>query len=183
MKKLLSLALAGVLTVALIGGTGTPSVGAASSAAPETAANGGYREYHKAHTDAARPETAVAVDMTAAVGKDGAAVAWVENTDGSETAVHIEDGDAVTVTVDVAESGLYCVQVTYQTVTGKDVDLLYSLYIDGRLPFSSAAGLTLSRMWQDSDQAIFEDEAGSRGGARLAERFAVRQRRIPRRRL
>ncbi len=161
MKKLLSLALAGVLTVALIGGTGTPSVGAASSAAPETAANGGYREYHKAHTDAARPETAVAVDMTTAVGKDGAAVAWVENTDGSETAVHIKDGDAVTVTVDVAESGLYCVQVTYQTVTGKDVDLLYSLYIDGRLPFSSAAGLTLSRMWQDSDQAIFEDKAGN----------------------
>ncbi len=159
MKKLSCLALAFVLTCSVLCGVSAPPVQAAEIA--DSNATGGYREYQKAYADAAKAAASVKIDLVSAVDGDGKPVEAVENADGSMTAVAIEDGGKIALTTTVPESGMYQIKVTYKTVAGKAADLLYALYIDGELPFSSAAALTMTRTWQDSDKMSFVDAAGN----------------------
>lgn len=171
MKKLSCIAMTGALLAAMLCSPGgwLPA-SAETSAAEQTARadrsesvslSGGYRKYRQSFADAARPQTPVEVPLTGAVGPDGQAPTYAENQDGSRTAVQIEDGGRVTLTAEVPQAGLYQVQITYRALPGKDIDLLCALYIDGSLPFSSAAGLTMTRTWKDSSESSFSDDQGN----------------------
>ncbi len=160
MKKLSSIALTVTLLVTIFSSVCglSPSAEAVSV---DSALNGGYREYYKSYSNTARPQASVSVDMTTAAYNDGTVMSFEENKDGTKTAVPIREGSEATFKIVVPESGLYQINVLYKTVVGKDADILLSLYVDGKLPFSSAAGLSLSRMWKDSDEEIFCDEQGN----------------------
>lgn len=170
MKKLCSLALAGAV---LLGSLCVPCSAAGQAAAAETAAAsgadscasaglaGGYRRYRQSHADAARPSATADVPIGNAKKADGQSAVFVTDEDTARPAVQIADGESIVLTVDVPETGLYQVQVLYRPLPGKDIDLSCALYIDGALPFSSAAGLTLTRAWKDSDERSFSDDQGN----------------------
>lgn len=163
MKKLSCIALAGVLLLtATFGVAAAPAeTQTAVTDTVEDVSSGGYREYRQAHADAARPQVSVSVPLSEAVDQDGKHPVFSENADGSPSAVEIEDGGRIRVPVKVPENGLYQVRVSYKAVPGKDIDMLYALYIDDQLPFSSASGLTLTRTWKDSNEQSFSDEQGN----------------------
>ncbi len=173
MKKILSVVLVSIILCTCVFGARSFSVNAAVSTEKDTvsAVSSGYREYRKAHSDAARPEVEVNVDMSKAVGSTGESADFRENKDGNKSAVYIAEGKKATFALAIPQSGLYQIKVDYKTVAGKDVDLLYSLYIDGQLPFSSAAGLSLSRIWRDNSEGIVRDEKGNEFHAVQEEAF------------
>ena len=170
MKKLCSLVLAGAV---LLGALCVPCSAAGQAAAAETAAAsgadsrvsaglaGGYRRYRQSHADAVRPSATADVPIGTAKKADGQSAVFVTDGDTVRPAVQIADGESIVLTVDVPETGLYQVQVLYRPLPGKDIDLSCALYIDGALPFSSAAGLTLTRTWKDSDERSFSDDQGN----------------------
>ena len=163
LKKLSCIALTAMLLCTVFGSVAAlPAYASSADAALlESGFSSGYREYGKAHADAARPQAEAQAEMAGAVDENGQPATFVENHDGTLTAVSIDEGSKAVFTVEVPESGLYQIRVMYKTVSGKDVDMLFSLSVDGALPFSSAAGLTLSRVWQDSDEESFRDEQGN----------------------
>ena len=165
MKKLSCIALAGVLlmtTICGVSATTVPEKSTISQTMTESvSSSGGYRKYRQNYMNADQPQTAVEVPLTNATGADGKAPLYAKNADGSLTAVQVEDGESVTLTAQVPASGLYQIHVSYQALTGKDIDILCALYIDGQLPFSSAAGLTMTRAWKDSNEQSYSDDQGN----------------------
>ncbi len=164
MKKLscLLLALLMLLTVCPIGvvaeAADSTTTGATSGG---TGSSGGYREYREQYANAQKSDVTVNVALNGALKADGTAPEFVENKDGSMTAVKVPDGEKFTVTLNVPKEGLYQVKVDYKTFEGKDIDMICGLYIDGKLPFASAMGMTLSRVWKDSTESSFKDEQGN----------------------
>ena len=48
------------------------------------------------------------------------------------------------------EAGLYQLQLTYYPVADKGLNMEYGVFLDGKIPFSEAQYLTLSRIWADA---------------------------------
>ena len=176
MKKLSCIALAGVLlmtTICGVSATTVPEKSTISQTMTESvSSSGGYRKYRQNYMNADQPQTAVEVPLTNATGADGKAPLYAKNADGSLTAVQVEDGESVTLTAQVPASGLYQIHVSYQALTGKDIDILCALYIDGQLPFSSAAGLTMTRAWKDSNEQSYSDDQGNEYRPEQIEEFS-----------
>ena len=60
-----------------------------------------------------------------------------------------QSGDTVTLTFTVSEAGWYEPQITYYATEGTGGDVLFSLLLDGQMPYSQLNNLRLSRMWQN----------------------------------
>jgi len=166
LKKLscLLLALLMLLTVLPLGvAAETADTGSVSTDTTKegTGSSGGYREYREQYANAQKSDATVSVALNGALMADGSAPEFVENKDGALTAIKVEDGEKFTVALTVPTGGLYQVRVDYKTFKGKDIDMLCGLYIDGKLPFSSALGMTLGRVWKDSTESSFKDAQGN----------------------
>ena len=124
-----------------------------------------YYYYLEDHKDAARPEQEIPVDVTQfeviepdyLTEPSGTAV--YQNREGSATGVHIQaKGEEVIFTVDVPETGLYCTELKYFPLKESSSQILFSLRIDGKVPFTESNSCVLSRTYQN--EAIRADENG-----------------------
>ena len=114
-----------------------------------------YDGYLRSHASASSGDTEVAVDIAAFEG-DGEA-----RTDSyGAPCVFTPDGSYVTWTVDVPKTGMYNIQLDYQAVESRGVDIERELYINGELPFSGARSLTFTRMWTDGGE-VRQDNQGN----------------------
>lgn len=75
--------------------------------------------------------------------------------------VTLAEGETHTFTVVIPKAGLYALQITYTLPAGRSAPGEYALLIDGELPFSQAAALTLPRLWKDTQAEISVDENGN----------------------
>lgn len=66
-----------------------------------------------------------------------------------EQVLVLKTGDELTWTVDIPIDTRYALEVDYCAQPGRGVDCEFALKLDGAIPFSEAAGIAFSRVWQD----------------------------------
>ena len=106
-----------------------------------------YSDYYDAHIGEPRPEAEVRVagiDYTEAEGGS-----FSSGTLGGRAEVLIWDSaeGSVSYTLDVPESGIYCVQLSYYTLESPSNQAELSLTVDGVLPFESASRICLNKIF------------------------------------
>ena len=124
-----------------------------------------YYYYMEEHKDAKRPELSFSVDVTQFEVVDPdyleepSGTAVYENLEGSATGLNIRaKGEEVIFTVDVPETGLYCVALDYLPLAEASSQILFSLHINGAAPFTEANSCVLSRVYKN--EPIRSDESG-----------------------
>lgn len=107
-----------------------------------------YSEYRAANDSTVYPHKAVTVDISSAVDADGVKPVFETGHAGSEKSVLIAEKEPVTFSFST-EGGWYHIKLQYEAVAGKQTDIQFSLAIDGKVPFSEASGILLSRLWEE----------------------------------
>jgi len=64
--------------------------------------------------------------------------------------LYLPDVGTVTWSVKIPETGMYAAVLEYYPVDAKSTSIERSLYIDGKIPFSEARYLTMTKVWQDN---------------------------------
>ncbi len=140
---------------------GIPAAAASAAAESRTTADSTYADYQKHYADAARPGTEICVAGGTGQASDPAAVTAPTDFAGRKNTLKWEKASgAVTWTFTVEKAGLYSLELTYYPLEGKGQKPEYTLGINGAVPFSGAAGVTLDRCWQDglSEADAFEQD-------------------------
>ncbi len=88
-----------------------------------------YTEYREKYVDAQYPQKSISL-----------------NTNG----ISVKEKAPASVTLSVETAGWYQIALTYEADLSKGNDIQLSLYIDGKLPFSEAEGILLTRLWKES---------------------------------
>ncbi len=111
-----------------------------------------YDSYLAEHADAVHPDDTITIyggEFTK--GSDGVEALDDYENMGNSCAMTLEEG-SITYEVEVAEAGLYNIQLVYYPVEGKNNDIGRSLYINGEIPYDEAQYLEFSRIWQDAEE-------------------------------
>lgn len=124
-----------------------------------------YYYYMEEHKDAKRPELSFSADVTQVEVvepeylEESSGTAVYENLEGSATGLNIRaKGEEVIFTVDVPETGLYCMALDYLPLAEASSQILFSLHINGAAPFTEANSCVLSRVYRN--EPIASDERG-----------------------
>ncbi len=83
---------------------------------------------------------------------------------GKEVAsVYLPETGTATFKINVPSDGLYCVDFEYYSVMAKATSIERMLYIDGKIPFSEARYLTMTKTWKDelTDGGFKQDLTGN----------------------
>lgn len=157
-RKIGSLATALLLTVAVL-----PLGMAAETAAMDgTAAAAGvsvgsgtdYAAYCDRYATVERPTETVAAELQSA-----ADVVRAEN--GGVTGAELSARQPqLTYTVSLSRPGAYRLGIAYCSLPGKNKDIVFSVRLDGALPFDEAASVSLSRIFRDAGE-IQQDANGN----------------------
>lgn len=126
--------------------------------AQELAENSGtqdYDVYYEKYTNEARPQYTVSVSAA-----DLGAETVKETACGAEGAVLSSEQRELTFKLEIPAAGLYNIEIEYCAVKGRFKDIVFSLELDGRTPFSEAETISLSRIWHDSTE-ILKDKNGN----------------------
>jgi len=107
-----------------------------------------YLTYTEEHADVKSATKSASIKGTA-YQKSGTTAKVSTQTYDGVSALHIEDADMATWEVTVPETGMYSIEIDYYPVEGKATSIERSLYIDGKVPFSEARALKMSKVWAD----------------------------------
>lgn len=119
-----------------------------------------YSDYYNMYSAEKRPETEACVrgaDFTSA--ENG--VFSVEECNGrKDVLVWKSNGGQLTYNVDIAETGIYCLNITYFASESDSPSIEISLSIDGVVPYDKASRITLDRVWTN-EHDIYTDCHGN----------------------
>lgn len=122
--------------------------------------SGTYTEYLQSHSRASQPEADIVINARDYSENDGAEVGIAE-INGRENVLRWDNRDgALTWEVEVAEEGLYGINVAYSSLSGHERKLIFSLYINGERPFTQARRMVLPIMWKCAGP-ITQDSRGN----------------------
>lgn len=115
-----------------------------------------YFYYMEEHKNAPHPEHEIAVDVTqfrlveSEFTDEPSGTDVYGNLEGSEKGLYIRaKGESVIFTIDVPETGLYCIEMDYFPLAERNSQILFSLHIDGESPFNEANSCVLSRVYKN----------------------------------
>ncbi len=111
-----------------------------------------YNDYYNLYSDSERPECEIninAVDYKSA-----------QNVHKDRNTLIIDDAGSAVYDIYVAQSGIYCVEITYCPLISNSPDIEFSLSINGNIPYDTASRLVLNRIWTD-DGEIKLDSKGN----------------------
>ena len=147
--RMIGLLAAGALLVLPIDGSMKAEAQATAESAPEMSYSTAlsYAEYRALYADAPCPEQEVVVDITR---HEGGQDVTVTDEAGDRAGVLTGDEDIVSWMISVPQTGWYQLQLDYHTRETKGASIEREIQIDGQLPFSQAASITLFRVWQGS---------------------------------
>lgn len=149
-----------VMLVTLLGGSypiaadevtdaATDTAVSADSAAPVTTT---YSQYITAHQEAAKPQATIAVSGMDVVADPEIGAGIYQNQFGSAAGVEVgSDAVKLTYTVEVAQTGLYNLVLTYYALPENTADILLELLVDGTRPFTEAGSLNFGRVYTDDE--------------------------------
>ena len=115
---------------------------------------GTYTEYLKSHADAAAPQEAISVDVTAPDAASGARTVDA----GGKTVLYTDEESSVSWNVSVPKAGFYNLYFGYIPVESRSIDAERSLYINGSLPFDDAQYIGFTRMWTDAGEVKTDNQ-------------------------
>lgn len=122
-----------------------------------------YKNYIKKHTDDPRPDKEVIVN-----GKD-----FIRFGDGAEVSVANVDGvnnvakwanqeGSITYEIEVPETGVYNIEMSYEALAGKTSEIEFEMLIDNVCPYSTASRIVLSKRWvSETGKEINQDSRGN----------------------
>lgn len=105
-----------------------------------------YGRYRKQYQNVARPLTSIVLNGADAVTENENSIQIV---DGRNSAVLGENSQWGEWKVQIAEAGVYQIELAYYPLPGKSKDIQLGIMIDGVTPFEEAQRLELSRIWVD----------------------------------
>ena len=121
-----------------------------------------YANYLGRHQDASKPDAEILINATdyTKMGEDANGVMpeiYIADYEGvTKTMLWSNHGGVIEFEFDVAQTGLYNLEMFYYTVSGQNTVVEVALRIDGEYPFSACKTLTLDRYWKD-ESAILKD--------------------------
>ncbi len=119
-----------------------------------------YLEYSEEHADAKRATKSVTIDASKYDAELTDAEVKVEsNYEGKEgNSLYMPDVGKVTWHVNIPETGMYAVKITYYTPINKSNSIERMFYINDKVPFAEARYLAMTRTWTN----VYElDEEGN----------------------
>ncbi len=148
------------LLLALMLAIGCLPYALAEDAAETMQDDGTYYFYRQRYASAARPEKEIPVDLTQYSAENAGTVQGYQNQEGSASGLHIqEDCNKITFPVTVTAAGLYGIELVYYPYATTDMQIMFSLEIDGQLPFTEANSCVLPRVF--INEPISQDEKGN----------------------
>ncbi len=114
-----------------------------------------YTQYLAAHQDALSATESVAVDVLSARTADGVEV---RSLDDGTSVLFTDSHSTAEWTVQIPQSGLYQIELSYYTVASRGVDIERKFLINGELPFSGADTLLFSRLWTDGGEVRTDNQ-------------------------
>ncbi len=159
LKKISAAAIAALVlctsSVCAVGADKTESTGAenAVSASSESAAALNYGDYAKLHSSAlSGAQAAVGTPAKSDYLSDSALDRSGLLLSSSQREIEYE--------FDIADIGIYNIEIEYYAMPGKMKDIVFSVRTDGNLPFEEAEKISLSRIYADSGE-IQRDQNGN----------------------
>ncbi len=154
-QRVLCLFLAVLLLPCLTAGGSSTAFGEAGTAAAPS-----YYYYLQSHQEALRPEVETEANLDAfEVSVSGSAQAYLD-LEGSEKGVAISEAcEELSLQVQVPQTGLYNIELTYFPYATSTMQIMFGLLIDGQLPFTEANGCMISRVYQN--EPIVQDAQGN----------------------
>ncbi|MBR4073300.1 MAG: extracellular solute-binding protein [Clostridia bacterium] len=114
-----------------------------------------YDVYSSKNISAAKPENEIVLNSALE-----SANTKIQFAEGRYGAVLSEEQRKVTYKFPVNKPGLYNIEISYYAVSQKSKDIVFSLTIDGNLPFSEAESISLARVYEDAGE-IKQDGNGN----------------------
>lgn len=111
---------------------------------------GTYSLYLNAHTDAAKPDGSIEVNLSSYI--EGEDVEMTGEYPDVREALYTGNDSSVTWEIDVPDAGMYNVYLEYMTVESRGVPVERAFYINGELPFQDASDMTFQRIWTDASE-------------------------------
>ena len=122
-----------------------------------------FSDYYDKYVNADRPAQSVTIDAAAYKSAEGDFAAGDFTADG-ETHRNVllweSSSGSVSYDIEVPETGIYCLDITYCGLSSGSSPVELSMKIDGRLPFDTASRITLGRVWV-SEREIYKDSRGN----------------------
>ena len=123
-----------------------------------------YSEYLAVHSDKKCPESEIFLNGTDFTAADNGSFSIggysVGDTARDNVLIWESSTGNVTYTIDVPESGMYALSISYAPLISNSSKIEFSLEINGRLPFDSASRLTMNRIWVNETD-IRKDSRGN----------------------
>ncbi len=118
---------------------------------PIDADTSSYSEYLAMYSDKNRPESEIILKGTDFTSADNGSFSIggysVGDTARDNVLIWESSTGDVTYTINVPETGLYVLGISYAPLVSNSSKIEFSMKIDGKLPFDSASRLTLNRVW------------------------------------
>ncbi len=121
-----------------------------------------YASYFNKHTDAQYPDAEILINAKDYIGtkadeRGTEPEIEVKEFEGeSDVVVWTNHGGTIEYEFDVAQTGLYNLEMFYYTIAGSNTVVEVAMKLDGEYPFSAAKTFTLDRYWKD-ESAISQD--------------------------
>jgi ABC-type glycerol-3-phosphate transport system substrate-binding protein len=122
-----------------------------------------YSEYYDLYSGENRPDKEIVVrgtDYTSADGEISKGSIGTDDDVRDNVLIWESDDGEITYSIDVEETGIYCVNMTYFSIESKRTSIELSMSIDGETPYDTASRITLNRVWTNETD-IYEDSRGN----------------------
>lgn len=105
-----------------------------------------YGEYYETHFSENRPADIIEVSGSDFTGKNG--TFSIGECDGRENVLLWESSNGeISCNMDVQQSGIYCMNMTYFAFETDSSAIEFSVSIDGKVPYDTASRITLNKVW------------------------------------
>lgn len=122
-----------------------------------------YSDYYDLYGGQTRPETPIVIEAASFSDATGEIATGSYGTDGDmrdNVLLWNDTAGSVTYTVDVPETGIYCMEFSYFPMENSFTSVELSLLINGELPYDTAERLTLTKAYVN-EKDIYYDERGN----------------------
>lgn len=121
-----------------------------------------YDEYLAKYANEANASATYTIDAVQYDSANTTAPVKTETYDGRRALLLPDTGKAAW-QVRTPASGMYELEIVYYPAPGKATSIERTLYIDGKVPFSEARSLSMTKVWED----VYEEEFGGFGNFRV----------------
>lgn len=122
-----------------------------------------FGEYYDLHCNDSRPESIIETEGGGYISAEGDISAGEYTADGisyENVLIWRGDGGYAAYEINVPESGIYCLNMTYCPIKTGSAAIELSMEIDGEIPYDTASRLTLSRVWEN-EREKYKDGRGN----------------------